>query len=469
LQFVFDLLALAAAWRLTVELRVALNPWMAKQLTGEALALVAPPLGGILLLWVGAAVWRGAYRQPSDESAAANLLQVADNAFLAGVLTIVATFFSRGFGANLSRSFVLLFAPVSLLMMTGARYLVLLTATFVERRWPSPERVAVIGAGAEARRVVDRIRSAGDLLVKVTGVILPDGASSEGLGNPVPVLGRTAQLAEVINRSQLDRLVVVNGCLTDQEVDECGQISTRMGVILNRAIAMPEGHARQRFTRLYGMHLLELRPITFTRTQGLLKRAFDVVAAGLLLLALGPVLLLCALLIRIASKGPALFRSLRVGKGGRHFTFLKFRSMYTGQEGRQGLAESNEKCGHIFKIRNDPRVTPVGRLLRRYSLDELPQLLNVLRGEMSLVGPRPLPAEDLEMDGTSREHQYWADQRARALPGITGLWQIRGRSDLEFEQMVELDVTYIQNWSLALDLRILLETPLVVLGGRGAY
>ena len=133
------------------------------------------------------------------------------------------------------------------------------------------------------------------------------------------------------------------------------------------------------------------------------------------------------------------------------------------------VAARNERGGHIFKIRRDPRVTPVGRLMRRYSLDELPQLLNVLLGQMSLVGPRPLPAQDMDPDGQSTEFAAWSEQRSRVPPGISGLWQINGRSELPFEKMVEYDLSYIRNWSLGLDLRILLETPLVVLTGRGAY
>ena len=129
----------------------------------------------------------------------------------------------------------------------------------------------------------------------------------------------------------------------------------------------------------------------------------------------------------------------------------------------------NEASGHVFKIRRDPRVTPVGRVMRRLSFDELPQLFNVLAGDMSLVGPRPLPAEDLSSDGMSRIYAEWAQQRSLVRPGITGLWQIRGRSDLTFAQMVELDLEYVRNWSLGLDISILLETPRAVLIGKGAY
>ncbi|HET9481873.1 MAG TPA: sugar transferase, partial [Candidatus Polarisedimenticolia bacterium] len=136
---------------------------------------------------------------------------------------------------------------------------------------------------------------------------------------------------------------------------------------------------------------------------------------------------------------------------------------------REQLRHCNERDGHLFKIKDDPRLTRIGRFMRRYSLDELPQLFNVLKGDMSLVGPRPLPASDLDGDGMSREHAFWALERTRVLPGITGLWQVRGRSDLGFDDMIRHDVSYARTWSIAQDLRILLETLPAVLRGRGAY
>jgi exopolysaccharide biosynthesis polyprenyl glycosylphosphotransferase len=300
-------------------------------------------------------------------------------------------------------------------------------------------------------------------------VILPEHASAEGLGNPVPVLGTTRQLAEVINHTRLDRIIVVKGCISDQEVDECGAISQRMGVVLSHAIGPVSLQVRVRVAHLCGMPLVDLRPVAFTRRQEIVKRGFDIIVSAVALMFLSPVALVVAAVIKLTSEGPVLFKSPRVGRGGRYFTFLKFRSMYTNPNGRQALAAVNEKTGHIFKVRNDPRITPFGRLMRKYSIDELAQLINVLRGDMSLVGPRPLPAEDLDPDGQSREFAFWSEQRSRVLPGITGLWQIRGRSDIAFEEMIDLDVEYIRNWSFSLDLRILLETPLVVLTAKGAY
>ncbi|MGH3746022.1 MAG: sugar transferase, partial [Micromonosporaceae bacterium] len=194
------------------------------------------------------------------------------------------------------------------------------------------------------------------------------------------------------------------------------------------------------------------------------KEIFDRVVAGLLLLALTPVLAAIALLIWRGSPGPVLFRQVRVGRDGKEFTMFKFRTMHADAETRlQELASRNDADGVLFKIRNDPRVTPIGVWLRRYSLDELPQLLNVLRGDMSLVGPRPsLP----------REVAVYPDDMRRRLvvkPGLTGLWQVSGRSDLSWEDSVRLDLRYVENWSLSADLVILLRTLTAVWRASGAY
>jgi lipopolysaccharide/colanic/teichoic acid biosynthesis glycosyltransferase len=174
-------------------------------------------------------------------------------------------------------------------------------------------------------------------------------------------------------------------------------------------------------------------------------------------------------LVKLSSPGQILYRAPRVGHGGRHFTFVKFRSMVHDPAARRGLDVANEIEGRVFKFRDDPRVTPLGRWLRRSSLDELPQLVNVQRGEMSLVSPRPLPARDLDPDGQSLSFSRWARLRSQAALGITGLCKISGRSNLPFERWIELDLEYVRNWSLGLDLRILLATPPAVLSGRGPY
>ena len=195
-----------------------------------------------------------------------------------------------------------------------------------------------------------------------------------------------------------------------------------------------------------------------------LKRTFDLVTASALLVALSPLLGAIALAVRVTSRGPAIYRCSRPGIGGVTFACFKFRTMYRDADQRQADLESlNEASGALFKMRRDPRLTAVGRLLRRFSLDELPQLLNVLKGEMSLVGPRPLPLRDFE------RLESWHKKRYLVMPGMTGLWQVSGRSELDFDDLVRLDFLYLERWSVFLDLVILLKTVPAVLSRRGAY
>jgi exopolysaccharide biosynthesis polyprenyl glycosylphosphotransferase len=218
------------------------------------------------------------------------------------------------------------------------------------------------------------------------------------------------------------------------------------------------------FTEEVGLPLLEVRYPQLDNTQRALKRVLDVAISLLAVVVLSPLFLVVALAIRLDSSGPILFSQKRVGADGKVFTFYKFRSMYEGAERRQEELESlNEAEGPVFKIKNDPRVTLVGRFLRRWSLDELPQLVNVCKGEMSLVGARPLPVRDLQR----MEEVY--KRRLGAVPGMTGYWQISGRSNLSFEEMVKLDLYYIENWSLSFDVRIISKTLRVVLSHKGAY
>jgi exopolysaccharide biosynthesis polyprenyl glycosylphosphotransferase len=213
-----------------------------------------------------------------------------------------------------------------------------------------------------------------------------------------------------------------------------------------------------------GIPLLRLDYPALDGLQRMLKRAADVVGALVGLAVLSPLLLSVALLVKLTSSGPILFCQKRVGADERVFSFYKFRSMYENAERLQKELEcQNEADGAVFKMKHDPRVTPVGRFLRRWSIDELPQLLNVLKGEMSLVGPRPLPVRDFHRMGEAHK------RRLGAVPGMTGYWQISGRSNLSFEEMVRLDLYYIENWSLSFDVRIILRTLGAVVRHEGAY
>jgi exopolysaccharide biosynthesis polyprenyl glycosylphosphotransferase len=244
-------------------------------------------------------------------------------------------------------------------------------------------------------------------------------------------------------------------------VDRCHRHGVRVRVAPSTMEILMD---RVEFVPGQALPLFELKPPVFEGIDFAIKRIFDLLCATALLVLLSPLLLLVSVAIKSTSRGPILYRSLRPGIGGRIFACFKFRTMVEGAEEIQDeLEPRNELSGAIFKMRVDPRVTPVGRFLRRWSLDELPQLLNVLRGEMSLVGPRPLPSRDFEL------LEDWHRKRYLVLPGMTGLWQVSGRSELDFDELVRLDFLYLEHWSVFLDLSILLKTIPAVIRARGAW
>lgn len=470
LAALFDVAGLMVAWQATVECRLLLNPFLHRQLTRTGLLHNAPSAFAVLLLWAGVATWMRLYGRPRNTRPGGHLRIVMNATVLLSTLLIAYTFFSRQIGTDdISRSFVLLFGPISFFMLMLANYLGFLVSTSIGRRFRFEERVAVAGHGPHADFLVEQLTRSGGP-AQVVGLILPSAFPIREAAS-APVLGTTATVAEVINRSKLDRILIANGSLPEDEAAACMRTARRMGVVTGHVLAgFPDEDLEKASLHIgSGLAVVEVGPWRFTRKQEIVKRAFDVCMSALLLVLLMPLLALIAALIRLTSPGPVLYLSDRVGRGGRHFTFYKFRTMVANAERIRDQVAKNERDGHLFKVRWDPRVTPLGRFLRRNSMDELPQLLNVLMGTMSLVGPRPLPAKDLEPDGCSRRFDTWARERAETTPGITCLWQIRGRSDLPFEKMIELDLEYIRNWSLALDLEILLETPLAVLSRRGAY
>ena len=277
--------------------------------------------------------------------------------------------------------------------------------------------------------------------------------------------GRDGPLEEQLARVRPDEMILNEGDVGEELLLELVETAHRAGVRVRIAPRTTDLLLqRGEYVPGQGAPLFELRPPVFAGTDWVVKKAFDIGTSVLVLLVGLPVWLLIALAIKLDSRGPVLYRDRRVGVGEREFGMLKFRTMVLGAADLQTrLEERNEAGGALFKIRDDPRVTRVGRLLRRFSMDELPQVLNVLRGEMSLVGPRPLPLRDFT------QLQPWHRKRYHVLPGITGLWQISGRSNLTFDDLVRLDFYYIENWSIWLDISILIKTPLAVFGGKGAY
>ena len=268
-----------------------------------------------------------------------------------------------------------------------------------------------------------------------------------------------------LERQKLDELIVADSGLDEPELLAIVEEAHRYGVKVRVAPRTTELLIeRGEYVPGQGVPLFELRAPIFAGTDWALKRAFDLLVSAAIVVVGSPLWLLIALLVKLDSRGPVFYADRRVGLGEQEFDMLKFRTMVEGAARAQpALEDANEATGALFKIRDDPRVTRVGRWLRRYSLDELPNVVNVLRGQMSLVGPRPLPVRDYA------KLEAWHRKRSNVLPGMTGLWQIAGRSNLPFDDLVRLDFYYLENWSLWLDITILVRTVPAVASRRGAY
>jgi exopolysaccharide biosynthesis polyprenyl glycosylphosphotransferase len=322
-------------------------------------------------------------------------------------------------------------------------------------------RVVLVGEGDSLRRLYRELAAVrGGIEFEFVGVVSHDG--HPGLNQ----LGTSAaDIAPVLEHVRPDELLLAEAAYDERTVLEIVQQAHRQGVKVRLApnttnLLVHEGE----YVPGEGVPLFELRPPILAGFDFAVKRVFDLVVSVVLVVVLLPLWLLVALAIKLDSRGPVLFVDRRIGVGEREFGLLKFRTMVTGASDLQeGLEAANEAEGALFKIREDPRVTRVGKLLRRLSIDELPQLVNVLRGQMSLVGPRPLPLRDHSL------LDDWHRARCLVLPGMTGLWQISGRSGLSFDDLVRLDFTYIENWSVWLDVSIILKTIPAVISGRGAY
>jgi exopolysaccharide biosynthesis polyprenyl glycosylphosphotransferase len=279
------------------------------------------------------------------------------------------------------------------------------------------------------------------------------------------LLGTLDELPRVLDELPVDELIVTSSDYDQGRLLEIADQAHARGVKVRIAPTTPELlFQRAQYVPGQGVPLFELRPPVFAGMDWLVKRTFDLVVSAIVVVLGAPLWAVIALAVKVGSPGPVFYRDRRIGLGEGEFAMFKFRSMYVDAAERQAaLEDANEASGPLFKIRDDPRVTRVGRVLRRYSLDELPQVLNVLRGEMSLVGPRPLPVRDYV------QLEDWHRKRYLVLPGMTGLWQVSGRIALSFDDLVRLDFYYLENWSIWLDISILAKTLPAVLARRGAY
>ena len=388
-------------------------------------------------------------------------------------LTALIAFASFVTNAQLARGFVLLALPLALCLNLMARY--------AARKWLHAQRargramksVLLVGDAEAISSFAEVLRRDLHAGLRVVGACVPSEAIADmrtidTLGEAeVPLLGDVDSIVSAVRLSGADTVAVVSSGAVGPE--KLRWVSWQLegsstDLVVSPGLTEVAG-PRLHIVPVAGLPLLHVEEPKFTGFRRVLKGAFDRSMAGVALLLLAPVFLALALAVRLTSTGPALFRQVRVGRAGSTFVMLKFRSMYADAEER--LASLREQSDHgdgvLFKMKEDPRITRVGKFLRKYSLDELPQLINVLLGTMSLVGPRPpLPLEVARYE----DHVH---RRLLVKPGLTGLWQVSGRSDLSWDESVQLDLRYVENWSLGEDLFILWKTARAVAAGSGAY
>ena len=375
---------------------------------------------------------------------------------------VVALVFALVNGEQYSSYYIFYGTLVFAICLIGSARWLYELVTGVLLRAAGYRRCAVlVGSGRHIEDVAHALLDEVHAPVQMVGFISLTPRPDNGLRS----LGLIEDLPAVLDHHHVDEVIIADPDFPEERAVELVDQCHRRGVTVRIAPSTMEILVhRAEFVPGASVPLFELRPPVFDGFDYVLKRSFDFVVALLLLVVLSPLLLLISVAVAVSSRGPVLYRSMRPGIGGESFACLKFRTMRSGAEQSQADLESlNEATGALFKIRDDPRLTRVGRLLRKYSLDELPQLLNVLTGSMSLVGPRPLPQRDFD------QLEEWHKKRYLVLPGITGLWQVSGRSDLDFDDLVRLDFLYLERWSIGLDLAILFKTVPAVLSRRGAF
>jgi exopolysaccharide biosynthesis polyprenyl glycosylphosphotransferase len=361
--------------------------------------------------------------------------------------------------AKLTSATILAFAGAGLVLVLAGRALA--RAGF--RRLISPERVLLIGAGDASGALIEKMRTKASLRLEPIGMLSCDEYAGAVALPRLGSLNDVEDLPRLLVEHRVGRIVVADAELEGRRLLEvlrdCKQVAVKVSLLpatfsaLGPSIEVDD---------VSGVTVLGVNPPVLSRSSRLVKRTLDLVGAGLLGALALPLMVVVAAAIKLDSTGPVLFRQERIGREGRRFRLLKLRTMVSDAESQRAALLAHSKDPGWLHLEHDPRITPVGRLVRLTSLDELPQLWNVLKGDMSLVGPRPLVAEE---DGMVEE---WARGRLDLTPGITGLWQVLGRTSIPFEEMVRLDYLYVTNWSLWGDVRLILRTLPVVLRRSGA-
>lgn len=419
-----------------------------RDLLWTPMAAVAPAVF-VSTLWA-----LGAYRSFRVSALLEEALLVARAVLVAGACLLALSWLLR---RDLPRSGTILFLALALVWLAGGRLILRLGLRLARSRGHNLRYFLIVGSGRRAREIADEISLQPYWGMRLIGRV----STGPETGVAGAALGRVQELASVLEEQVVDGVFFAAEEMSALELRSALACCRRLGI--RALIDLHPFEEMRGYLKISELGHFPLLIIGQTRLDGhraFFKRAFDLAAATAALIVCTPLMLLIAVLVKSGTGGPALFRQQRVGMNGRRFTMLKFRTMVPDAERqRPAMAAHNEMDGPVFKMRDDPRLTPIGRYLRRTSLDELPQLWNVLRGDMSLVGPRPpLPQE-------VHQYQSWQRRRLSVRPGLTCLWQVSGRNDIGFEHWMKLDLEYIDNWSWWLDLKILVRTlPAMVRG-----
>lgn len=364
--------------------------------------------------------------------------------------------------ASITKLWIVFTWAAAMVLVLTERYLWRRAVRAARAKGRLVQRTLIVGANAEAGQIATEMRRE-DLGFTPLGYVCADA-----WGRPttdIPMLGHVDELRELIATTGADCIFVASSAIRPEHMAQVNKAARREGIEVRVTANVQEVLSTRVAPQPLGtLMAFSLKPVRLSGVQAVAKRSFDIVATSIGIVLLSPFLLMIVIAVKVSSRGPVLFTQERVGYHGTPFTVLKFRTMVVDAEARlDDVMDLNEATGPMFKVRDDPRVTTLGRFLRRLSLDELPQLINVLRGHMSLVGPRPpLPSE-------VRQYEDWQMARLEVRPGLTGLWQVSGRSLLSFDDYVRLDLFYIENWSLAFDLFIIAKSIPMLLSRRGAY
>jgi len=434
--------------------------------------LTAPPtvLNGywtvlviLVPLWILALSMSGMYKPLRTERLSGVLWMIAKSVLLVFVGLGAALFvFNIKF---VSRLFIFFFLVIGASALAVERTILHHALRVRWRRGHMMRRLLIVGTGRQASRFIETIRRHQEYGFQIVGLVEDEAERRVGSVKGIDVIGTLADFPDILYRRVINEVVFavprkrlsrIENAITACETE--GVSATLVIDLFNLKIA------RSRLTELDGVPLVTFETTMPRAWHRFVKRLFDIAVSGLGIMVLSPAFFAIGALIRLTSRGPAIFKQERVGLNGRRFVLYKFRTMRRGAEKMRFELESrNEMNGPVFKIKDDPRVTPVGRALRRFSLDELPQLVNVFAGHMSLVGPRALPVYEVN------KLRPWQRRRLSMRPGLTCLWQIKGRNRVDFEDWMKLDLEYLDHWSMRLDFTILLRTIPSVLFGIGAY